>query len=284
MIKKLYDFRQVQLPPALLQAAVTREEMDGELQLLAERFTTIAATNQPIAVGDVVLLTFADEKATDGVRRIYANVGKDFDDIEALLPGLRTGDDVQIAYAGKQVTASIAWVKRLHVPALTDELVGQLGIAQVCTTAQCEDHVFAQLAERQRKRKFQGIMGIVSKAIMEHTEFVPLEVEHPWFQALYRQMMSRVEAFAEREGKSVDEVLPMAVRMPDKGLAECREALNKMCVERAQQGALGQAYAQQNGVSFSEEGSLADQIGHYVDYLNQAVYAYFAPQIQVDRP
>lgn len=284
MINKLYDFRQVQIPAALLQAAVTQEEMAGELQLLASRFTTIAPTDLPIQTGDVVALTFEDAKAPEGIRKIYANVGRDFDDIEALLPGHRVGDSLEIPYAGKQVSACIQSVKRLTVPALTDDYVRQLGIDQAATVAQCEDYVFAQLAQRQRKRKFQGIMGIVSKAINEHTEFAPLEEDHPWFQALHGLMMGRVEALAAQEGKTPDEVLPMAVRMPDKPLEECRQALKNMCIERARQGALGQAYAKENGVELPQEEAIPDLIGNYVDYLNQVVFDYFAPQIQVDRP
>ena len=80
MIKKLYDFRQVQIPAALLQAEVTREEMDGELHGAAARFTAIVAADGPIEKGDVVKLSFADEKAPDGQRQIFINVGKGFDD------------------------------------------------------------------------------------------------------------------------------------------------------------------------------------------------------------
>ena len=284
MIKKLYDFRQVEIPAALLQAAVTREEMTEELRQLAARFTAIEPTELPIASGDVVLLTFRDPHAPQQERKLFANVGKDFDDVEALLPGLRCGDSVEIPYAGKQVTACIASVKRLSVPALEDEHVKALGIDGVSTVAQCQEYVFNQLAERQRKRKFQGIMGIVSKAIMEKTEFLPMEETHPWYQALHGQLMGRVEAFAAQQGKTVDEALPMALRMPDKPLEECRAALKNMCIERARQAALGQAYGQENGMEIHLDGALADQIGQYVDYLNQVVYQYFAPQIQVDRP
>lgn len=284
MINKLYDFRQVQIPAALLQAVVTQEEMAGELQLLAARFTTIAPTDLPIQAGDVVTLTFEDAKTPEGIRKIYANVGRAFDDIETLLPGHQVGDNLEIPYAGKQVRACIQSVKRLTIPALTDDYVRQLGIDGVTTLAQCEDYVFAQLAQRQRKRKFQGIMGIVSKAINEHTEFAPLEEDHPWFQALHGLMMDRVEALAAQEGKTADEVLPMAVRMPDKPLEECRQALKNMCVERARQGALGQAYAKENGVELPQAEAIPDLIGNYVDYLNQVVFDYFAPQIQVDHP
>ena len=42
MINKLYDFRDVAIPDALLNASVSREEIDGELRLTAQRFTTIA--------------------------------------------------------------------------------------------------------------------------------------------------------------------------------------------------------------------------------------------------
>lgn len=282
MIKKLYDFRQTDIPAALLQAEVTREEMDAELHSAAARFTAIVAAEGPIQNGDVVTLSFADEKAEGGLRQIFANVGKGFEDAEDLLPGHCTGETVQFVYGSKEVTATIVSIKRLQVPALTDDHVAKLGIENVNNLAAFEDHVFAKLAEGQRKRKFRGIMGIVSKAMMENTEFEPLEEDHPWYQALHSLMMGRIQAFAEQMGQSVDEALPAAMRMNDKPLDECRQALKAMCVERARTGALGQAYAQENGVAF-ENANIPDLIGQYADYLNEVVYAHFAPRIQVQR-
>jgi FKBP-type peptidyl-prolyl cis-trans isomerase (trigger factor) len=275
MIKKLYDFRQVSVPAPLLQAEVTREEMDAELALVAARFTEIVAVSGPVEAGDVVVLGYADDK---GEHRIYSNVGKGFDDVEDRLPGLSVGDKVQL----RSVEAEIVSIKRPAVPALTDAHVQQLGMEQVANIAALEDHLFEKLALSQRKRKFRGIMGIVSKAIMENTEFEDLE-QHPWYAALHEVMMGRVAGFAEQNGLSVEEALPAALRMEGKSLEECRQALKEMCLERAKQAALGQAYAAENGKEIPQEGTTADIIGEYVDYLNEAVFAHFAPQIAVER-
>lgn len=280
MIKKLYDFRQVTIPEALLQAEVTKEELASEMHQTAQRFTVITAVDGRIEHGDVVALEFADE---EGMRRVYANVGKDFDDMEALLPGHAVGDTLPIRYAGREVQAHIVSVKRPCVPELADEQVKQLGIGGVETVSQLEDHLFEKLAEGQRKRKFRGIMGIVSKAIMEKTEFAELEESHPWYQALHGYMMGRVEALAAQQGVTADEALPMALRMEDKSLEECRQALKAMVTERAKQGALGQAYAKENGAQIADDGDTYGLIGNCVDYLNQTVYDHFAPQIQVER-
>lgn len=278
MIKKLYDFRQVSIPAALLQAEVTREEMDAELALTAARFTRIAAVSGPIETGDVVTLEYVDEK---GLHRIYANVGKGFSDVETLLPGCGVGDAVKMCWAGRETEARIAAVKRLMVPALTDAHIRELGLENVTDLPAYEDHLFEKLALTQRRRKFRGIMGIVSKAMMENTEFADLE-QHPWYLALMDVMQGRVAAFAAREGKTVEEALPAALRMPDKTLEECRQALRDMCMERAKQAALGKALAEEKGISFAG-GDTADLIGQYVDYLNEAVFEYFAPQIVVAR-
>jgi hypothetical protein len=96
-------------------------------------------------------------------------------------------------------------------------------------------------------------------------------------------MMGRVAGFAEQNGLSVEEALPAALRMEGKSLEECRQALKEMCLERAKQAALGQAYAAENGKEIPQEGTTADIIGEYVDYLNEAVFAHFAPQIAVER-
>ena len=278
MIKKLYDFRQVSVPAPLMQAEVTRQDLDAELALAAARFTQIVAVFDPIENGDVVALEYADEK---GNPRLYANVGKGFDDVENLLPGLSAGDKLQIRYAGKDVEATVASVKRPTVPALTDDHVQQLGIEDVANIAQFEDYLFAKLAEGQRKRKFRGIMGIVSKALLENTQFEDL-LQHPWYLALHEVMMGRVAGFAAQNGLSVEEALPAALRMEGKSLEDCRQALVDMCLERAKQAALGKAFADEKGVVLTADDT-ADLVGQYVDYLNEAVYEYFAAQITVER-
>lgn len=278
MIKKLYDFRQVSVPAPLMQAEVTRQDLDAELALAAARFTQIVAVFDPIENGDVVALEYADEK---GNHRLYANVGKGFDDVENLLPGLSAGDKLQIRYAGKDVEATVASVKRPTVPALTDDHVQQLGIEDVANIAQFEDYLFAKLAEGQRKRKFRGIMGIVSKALLENTQFEDL-LQHPWYLALHEVMMGRVAGFAVQNGLSVEEALPAALRMEGKSLEDCRQALVDMCLERAKQAALGKAFANEKGVVLTADDT-ADLVGQYVDYLNEAVYEYFVAQIVVER-
>lgn len=278
MIKKLYDFRQVSVPAPLMQAEVTRQDLDAELALAAARFTQIVAVFDPIENGDVVALEYADEK---GNHWLYANVGKGFDDVENLLPGLSAGDKLQIRYAGKDVEATVASVKRPTVPALTDDHVQQLGIEDVANIAQFEDYLFAKLAEGQRKRKFRGIMGIVSKALLENTQFEDL-LQHPWYLALHEVMMGRVAGFAAQNGLSVEEALPAALRMEGKSLEDCRQALVDMCLERAKQAALGKAFADEKGVVLTADDT-ADLVGQYVDYLNEAVYEYFAAQIAVER-
>lgn len=278
MIKKLYDFRQVSVPAPLMQAEVTRQDLDAELALAAARFTQIVAVFDPIENGDVVALEYADEK---GNHRLYANVGKGFDDVENLLPGLSAGDKLQIRYAGKDVEATVASVKRPTVPALTDDHVQQLGVEDVANIAQFEDYLFAKLAEGQRKRKFRGIMGIVSKALLENTQFEDL-LQHPWYLALHEVMMGRVAGFAVQNGLSVEEALPAALRMEGKSLEDCRQALVDMCLERAKQAALGKAFADEKGVVLTADDT-ADLVGQYVDYLNEAVYEYFAAQITVER-
>ncbi len=282
MIKKLYDFRQVEIPAALLQAEVTREEMEAEFRSAAARFTEIAVADGPIQKGDVVTLAFADERAEGGVRKIYANVGKDFADVEELVVGLRAGDAVKMCYAGEEVIADIVCVKRLQVPALTDDHVKLLSIENIADLAAFDEYVFAKLSEGQKKRKFRGIMGIVSKAIMENTEFEGPQEDHPWYQALHGVMMGRIQGFAAQMGLSVEQAMPTALRMDGKSLEECQQALKAMCVERARQGALGQAYAKENEVVL-EDGDTAELIGKYVDYLNEVVYAHFAPMIRVQR-
>ncbi len=113
----------MEIPAPLLQAEVIREEMDAEHLAAAKQFTAIVATEGPVEAGDVVTVTFADDKAEGGIRTIYANAGKGFTDAEELVTGLCVGDSIRTRYAGKEVTADIVCIKRLQVPAFPGENV-----------------------------------------------------------------------------------------------------------------------------------------------------------------
>ncbi|MBP3478643.1 MAG: hypothetical protein J6K03_04060, partial [Oscillospiraceae bacterium] len=98
MINKLYDFKSVSIPEALLKATVTHEEIMDELRQTAERFTTIAPASDGISNGDIVVLEIPDEQSPDGVQQVYVNMGKGFFDSEEALLGLCAGTQAEIIY------------------------------------------------------------------------------------------------------------------------------------------------------------------------------------------
>ena len=128
MINKLYDFRDVAIPDALLNASVSREEIDGELRLTAQRFTTIAPAFDGICNGDIVVLEIPDEQDPDGVQQVFVNMGRGFFDSEEALLGLCAGAQTEVFYENQTVPAAILAVKRKYIPELTNESVCQLEI------------------------------------------------------------------------------------------------------------------------------------------------------------
>ena len=116
MINKLYDFKSVTIPEALLKASVSHEEIDGELCLTAQRFATIAPASDGICNGDIVALEIRDEQAADSVRQVFVNMGRGFFDSEEALLGLCAGAQTQVFCEGKTVPATILAVKRRHIP------------------------------------------------------------------------------------------------------------------------------------------------------------------------
>lgn len=305
MINKLYDFKSVTIPEALLKATVTHEEIMDELRQTAERFTTIAPVSDGISNGDIVVLEIPDEQSPDGVQQVYVNMGKGFFDSEEALLGLCAGTQAEIIYEGKKVCAVILGVKRKKIPELTDGYICQLGIDGVSTVAAYENLVFDNKAAQQRQRRMKGIFEIVSKAVLAHTEFFPIGDDNEWYQTLYNGTMIQLEAMAQQTGKSVDDIMPESLRMPGKTADDCRRALNKMCEEQVKLAALGRHYAKQDGIEYTREESIArmqaymsqlgqteiseaeenmiavDIIQRYADYFQKVISDYYKDKIQV---
>lgn len=212
MINKLYDFKSVTIPEALLKATVTHEEIMDELRQTAERFTTIAPASDGISNGDIVVLEIPDEQSPDGVQQVYVNMGKGFFDSEEALLGLCAGTQAEIIYEGKKVCAVILGVKRKNIPELTDGYICRLGINGVSTVAAYENLVFDNKAAQQRQRRMKGIFEIASKAVLAHTEFFPIGDDNEWYRTLYNGTMIQLEAMAQQTGKSVDDIMPEALR------------------------------------------------------------------------
>ena len=305
MINKLYDFKDVAIPDALLKASVSREEIDSELHMTAQRFTTIAPASDGICNGDIVALEIPDEQAADSVRQVLVNMGRGFFDSEEALLGLCAGVQTQVFCEGKTVPATILAVKRKHIPKLTDESVCQLKIEGVDTIADYKNYVFENKAAQQRQRRMKGIFEIASKAVLAHTEFAPIRDDNEWYRTLYNSTMIQLETMAQQAGKSVDEIMPEALRMPGKTADECRRALEEMCEKHVKLGALGLYYAKQNGIEYTREESIArmqaympqlgqteiseveenmiavDIIQRYADYFQKVISDYYKDKIQV---
>ena len=305
MINKLYDFKDVVIPDALLKASVSHEEIDGELYLAAQRFTTIAPAFDGICNGDIVVLKIPDEQHPDGVQQVFINMGRGFFDSEEALLGLCAGAQTQVFCEGKTVPATILAVKRKHIPKLTDESVCQLKIEGVDTIADYKNYVFENKAAQQRQRRMKGIFEIASKAVLAHTEFAPIGDDNEWYRTLYNGTMIQLETMAQQTGKSVDEIMPEALRMSGKTADECRRALKEMCEEHVKLGALGLYYAKQDGIEYTREGSIArmqaympqlgqteiseveenmlisDIIQRYKEYFQKVISDYYGDKIQV---
>ena len=305
MINKLYDFKDVAIPDALLKASVSREEIDSELHMTAQRFTTIAPASDGICNGDIVALEIPDEQAADSVRQVFVNMGRGFFDSEEALLGLCAGAQTEVFYENKTVPATILAVKRKFIPELTNESVCRLEIEGVSTIAEYENYVFKNIAARQRQRRTRGIFEIASKAVLAHTEFAPIGEDNQWYRTLYTGTMIQLEATAQQTGKSVDEIMPESLRMPGKTADDCRRALNEMCEEQVKLAALGRHYAEQDGIEYTREESIArmqaymsqlgqteiseaeenmiavDIIQRYADYFQKVISDYYKDKIQV---
>jgi hypothetical protein len=195
---------------------------------------------------------------------------------EAALNGIEEGDEVSIGQVSAKYAAGkgVGTEKAVTATAtLTGEDAGNYDVTPLT-------NLTADIT-----KKTVTVNGINEQddtyRLLENTQFEDL-LQHPWYLALHEVMMGRVAGFAAQNGLSVEEALPAALRMEGKSLEDCRQALVDMCLERAKQAALGKAFADEKGVVLTADDT-ADLVGQYVDYLNEAVYEYFAAQITVER-
>ena len=284
IIRELWDFRQMEIPEKLLELKVSQAAVEGRLAAAAERFLTIEPVSDGIRQGDIVALETAD-----GASRLQINVGLDFagEALENRLLGLRVG-----AEASPEDWTSpgrVASVKRRMIPVLTDALVSRLGIEGVSTVEQYRAYVQEQEARRVQRGKTQALCEFVTKAVLKRSTFAEIGEDSEDYRLLYRGVAAQLDAM---EG-SREENLARMLHLADQSGEACWEALRSQCADMVKRTALGRAYADRDGVSFTREDVLrqyqdagmqppgeddlaAGCMNLYIQYFHQKVAGYYS--------
>ena len=191
IIRQLWDFRQSEIPEKLLELKVSQAAVEARLAAAAERFLTIEPVSDGIRRGDIAALELSEGGET---RRVQINVGLGFagDALEERLLGLCAG--AEIPAEGWSAPGRIVSVKRRMVPAMTDELAGRLGLEGVSTVEAFRTYLQDQEARRVQRGKTQALCEVVTKAVLEHSDFADVGEDNDGYRRLYRGTVAQLDA------------------------------------------------------------------------------------------
>ena len=172
-VVKLYDYTMCPLPDKLFEIRIPQKKIDEKIEKAAEHFLTIEEQEGAIEKGDIVAIKIVSEDAFLASPCERLSVGKGFfsKDIEAALIGKKKGDSFSVTADGSPAEITVLWVKRRVVPKFTDAMAAAMGVEDVATVRDYTDYVTQQLVDEDKEKKQEAIWLMVSKKLVEESEF-----------------------------------------------------------------------------------------------------------------
>ncbi len=246
-IKKLYDYRQVELPETVYIEGVKRR-MDREISTLCKKFKRIEEVGS-IEKGDVVTLSLKSEKPRFNREKLKLNVGSGlFDaDFEAQLIGLKVGETEVLKSGEEVVEVKVLESRRSIYPKLTDEIVAEGMMREeynepdIKTVEQympaLHDDVFEVLCDERLRDESERLMR-------EVTARSEVEYDEEEIAVLVGEALESLEEELKEEGRSLDTMSEEAYRVSYSGFGyevSNKEELKKALAEMFRQSVVSKA-------------------------------------------
>lgn len=270
-LQKLYDFREVELPEALFALTWDPGTVEAEVQAVRERFLTIvpAETAQP---GDFATFKLPAQGELKE-KTVQVNIGKHFYDatFEDSLVGLSVGAEVTMPVAREGSRRGVlVSLKRRELAELSDALIERMELEEVHTIADYREMHKQKLIARDKKKKCNGLFGVVIKKVTENSVFGDLtSLTEEKLADYYGQLRD----IAEKNGMTFEQFRKM--NTPEK--CDTPEKVEAHWHERAEEDVksilIGKAYVEQVGKTFTHE----EYEQKCKEYLAMGV-----PQAQID--
>ncbi|MCD8106607.1 MAG: hypothetical protein LUE20_01410 [Oscillospiraceae bacterium] len=267
-LTKFVDFRGIAVPDALLQLKVSPEVLDKDVADLGNRFATIEATSDGISPGDIVVIQVetpvdADPNGADyrheaqaSSGSIQINVGKGFydKDFEQSLLGKKTGDDVVLPKRGQGKPGTISEIKRIIPAEVTDDLAKKAGFNDLNAY---REHKREEHENKDKRKKLDGIVSFLTKALREQCEFGDIE---PEIAEAIEEGKAQFQMFAEKDGMTLEE---MEAKIIPGGKEEKESFYRGKAEENVKNRLISRATAERDGVEFNRE-SYEAMVAEYV--------------------
>ena len=287
-VLKLFDFTKCELPEKLFDIRIPQKDIDFELKKAAEHFLTIEPQDGPIENGDIVAVKIVSEDAFLACDCERLSVGRGFfsKDIEAALVGRKKGDVFSVTADGSPAEVTVLWIKRRVVPQLTDEMAAAMDVEDVSTVQEYTEYVTQELVNEDKEKKQDGIWRLVSKKMLEESEF---EVDEKEVDAQYKKDLAYLQKELEGDFEEF-----MQVKYHGKTLEESKQNFRNEIVKTMKLCAIAAPMAEEEGVEWTEEDYEAviddmvseeyskedlQQSMSYEDYVKQQLETYLQAKV-----
>jgi FKBP-type peptidyl-prolyl cis-trans isomerase (trigger factor) len=287
-VLKLYDYTECDLPEKLFEIKIPQKKIDGKIEKAAEHFLAIADQEGAIEKGDIVAIKIASEDAFVASECERFSIGKGFfsKDIEDALIGKQKGDVFTITPDGVPAEITVLWAKRRVVPAFTDAMAAAMDVEDVATVQEYTDYVTQELVFEDKEKKQNAIWTMVSRKILEESEF---EVDEAEIEAQYKKDITYLQKELEDDFEEF-----MQVKYHGKTIDECKQNFKKEIVKTLELCAIAEPMAKEDSVEWTREeydAVIEDMVSEeysreeleqsmsYEDYVKQQKEAYLQGKV-----
>ena len=246
-VLKLYDYTTCVLPEKLFEIKIPQKKIDEKIEKAAEHFLTIEEQKGAIETVDIVAVKIvsADSLLASECERL--SVGKGFfsKDIEAALVGKKKGDSFSLTVDGTPADITVLWVRRRVVPKFTDAMAKAMDIEDVSNVREYTEYVTQELVEEDKEKKNNAIWLMVSKKLLEESEF---EVDEQEVEAQYKKDISYLQKELEGDFEEF-----MQVKYHGKTLEESKQNFKKEIEKTLKLCAIAAPMLEEDDVTWTQE-------------------------------
>ena len=244
---KVYDYRQCELPDILFEIKINQKDIDEKVFKAAEHFLTLEEQTGEIKKGDIAAIKIESEDKFISSECERLSVGKGYhaQEIEDALPGKKKGDVFNVTVEGTPAKITVLWDVRRIVPELDDSMAAKLGIEDVTTKDEYISYVTSELEAEEKEKKNNAIWLIVSRKVLENSEF---EMDEAEVENQYKNDIAYLKSELEDDYEEF-----MQVKYHGKTIAESEENYKKEIIKTMKLCAIAEPMAAEDGIEWTEE-------------------------------
>lgn len=246
-ILKLYDFKKCELPQKLFDIKIEQKSIDEKIEKAAEHFLKIEEHKGAIKDGDIVAVKIesTDSFIQSECERFCVGKGFFYREIDSNIVGKKKGETFDVEIDGVSAKVTVLWAKRRVVPKLTDAMAAELGIEDVTNVSEYTEYVTQELVEEDKEIKQNAIWLMVSKKVLEESDF---EIDEKEIDAQYKKDITYLQKELDSDFEEY-----MQVKYHGKTLEESKQNFKKDIERTLKICAIAAPMAENDGVEWTKE-------------------------------